>query len=90
MKIHEVFWKDHPITTTEMCTFFPVVDFVLYDTFLPMEARNCPPTNGDDSSSSICYGFETDNRSDSGSGGGKVEFLDDTQLLAIYVFWWYI
>jgi len=76
-------WEDHPITATDMCTFFPVVDFVLFDSFLPMEARNCPPTitdgndnNGyDHDSSSICYGFETDNGN--GNGSGKVEFLDD-------------
>ena len=68
-----------------MCTFFPVGDFLLMDaisSFLPMEARNCPPTvtDGNDNnsyaSSSICYEFETDNRS--GYGSGKVDFLDDT------------
>jgi len=66
-------WEDHPITTTDTCTFFPVVDFELFDLFLPLESRNCPATVTDDydhDSSSICYGFET--------SSGKVEFLDDS------------
>merc|ERR1719162_2932630 len=76
-------WEDHPITTTDMCTF-PVADYVLFDKQqMTEESRNCPANDNNDynhDSGSICYGFETDNGS---GGGGKIEFLDDA--IAVYV-----
>eukprot|EP00751_Fragilariopsis_kerguelensis_P016429 CAMPEP_0170841154 /NCGR_PEP_ID=MMETSP0734-20130129/5005_1 /TAXON_ID=186038 /ORGANISM="Fragilariopsis kerguelensis, Strain L26-C5" /LENGTH=779 /DNA_ID=CAMNT_0011209101 /DNA_START=2290 /DNA_END=4629 /DNA_ORIENTATION=- len=76
-------WVDHPITSTEMCTF-PVADYVVLE-FMTFESRNCPlsmntTTTHDFDSSSVCYGFETtttkgDNNSDGSDG---VDFLTET------------
>merc|ERR1712238_563791 len=69
-------WSDHPITSTDMCTF-PVVDFVIIDSFITSKSRNCPLSMNttsdkkDFDSSSICYGYETET-------DGAIEFLSDT------------
>jgi len=70
-------WSDHPITSTDMCTF-PVVDFVIIDSFITSKSRNCPLSmnttsdKNDFDSSSICYGYETTETD------GAIEFLTDT------------
>jgi len=73
-------WRDHPITSTEMCTF-PVGDFVVLDSFITSKARNCPvsmssTTPSEFDSSSICYGYETTTATD--EGGASIEFLTAT------------
>jgi len=69
-------WSDHPITSTDMCTF-PVGDYVVFDSFMTSESRNCPLSMNitsdkkDFDSSSICYAYETET-------DGDIEFLTNT------------
>lgn len=55
-------WLEHPIDDTDMCTF-PVADYVLVDSFLTQETRNCPsPQEGgvDVNDKGICHGLSSD------------------------------
>jgi hypothetical protein len=80
------FWSkdgNHSIETTNMCTF-PVEDFILFDSFMTLESRNCPISEQQEiygyNRNDICYGF-LDNHGDDTIDTTKtieIEFLIDT------------
>mmetsp|Transcript_111367 Transcript_111367/g.228060 ORF Transcript_111367/g.228060 Transcript_111367/m.228060 type:complete len:997 (+) Transcript_111367:121-3111(+) len=61
-------WFEHPIEDSDMC-IFPVLDFVIVDTVLSRDTRNCPAKdNNEEAESAICRGF---------SSSGEAELVEN-------------